>query len=210
MKTITRFAATSAAVLGALLCSSHADAADSTRGPWYVQVSPVGVAYLNTCQSGLLFYQGPVGSSQTGCGPGLAYRVDVEAGYHFNHRGDGFTVGLRQAFYFAGAFTTNVPAAYDQNDYPRGGSGGISQARLGYDIAVPIKDFELTLAPYVVAGATYSFEGRTNPAAALGVGLDVRFFFTKVVYMFLRPGEVGGFILGGVTYQGGAGVGFGF
>lgn len=179
-----------------LLVASEAAADDSKRGAFYVQGSPLGV--------GVAFYPGaeytdPV-SGQTisgGGGASAAYRVDVEAGYHFSGRHDGFALGLRQAFYFSG------------------GSLGSTTVRAGYDIPIALADgkMELTIAPFVHAGIGYAFAGG-DPSFHWGVGADGRLFFLKDLglYAFLRPIEFSMFINSAVVpaISFGAGMGFAF
>lgn len=200
MKTLTRYAVASlTAVSGLLLASSPARAADSTRGPFYVQGAPIGFAtyaVADTC-----YHNSIIGADIcSGGGSFYAYRAAVEFGYHFSGRGDGFVLGVRQSFWLSG------------------GSAGVSQARLGWDIAIPIKDFELTIAPYGVAGIAYGFSGG-SPSFAFGVGVEGKFFFMKPdssakgLYAFAQPVELGGVAAGGLSgfvYTAGAGIGYAF
>lgn len=178
-----------------LLVARDAAADDSKRGAFYVQGSPLGV--------GVAFYPGadytdPV-TGQTvsgGGGASAAYRIDVEAGYHFSGRHDGFALGLRQAFYFSG------------------GSLGSTTIRAGYDIPLAIgENMELTIAPFAHAGIGYAFAGG-DPFFHWGVGADGRLFFLKDLglYAFLRPIEFSMFINSAVipAISFGAGMGFAF
>lgn len=132
----------------------------STRGPFYVQSSPLGVGMMGVCGAFI------------GCATSGAYHLDFEVGMHFSGHHDGPVAGLRQSFYIAG------------------GSAGTTQARLGWDIAIPIKDFELTIAPYGTFGVFYGFSGG-DPAFAFGIGAEGKFFFWKGLYAFFRPFEGG-------------------
>lgn len=189
--------ALSATILAtALLASSAASADDSKRGAFYVQGSPLGV--------GVAFYPGadavdPVTGQTTSLGGGAsaAYRIDVEAGYHFSGRHDGFVLGLRQAFYFGS------------------GSLGSTTVRAGFDIPVAIGEsgMELTIAPFAHLGIGYAFAGG-DPSFHWGVGADGKLFFLKDVglYAFVRPIEFSMFINQAVipALSFGAGMGFAF
>lgn len=141
----------------------------STKGPFYVQATPLGVGLASFCAGG------PFG----GCATGGAYHLDFEVGMHFLGHHDGPVAGLRQAFYIAGA------------------SIGTTQARLGWDIAIPISDFELTIAPYGTFGIGYGFNGG-DPLFAFGIGAEGKFFFWKGLYGFFRPFE-GGALIGNAS-----------
>lgn len=179
-----------------ILVAGSASADDSTRGAFYVQGSPLGV--------GVAFYPGadtvdPVTGQPTSLGGGAsgAYRVDVEGGYHFSGRHDGFVLALRQAFYFSG------------------GSLGSTTARAGWDIPISLADgkMELTIAPYAHVGIGYAFAGG-DPFFHWGVGADGKLFFLKDLglYAFVRPIEFSMFInqavLPAISF--GAGMGFAF
>src|SRR6266487_2543246 len=56
-----------------------------------------------------------------GCGWGGYWKPDIELGFHFTGRHDGFVLGIRHEFYLGGF----------------AGIGGV--LRLGYDIPIPIK-----------------------------------------------------------------------
>lgn len=153
------------------LTTSDALAADSAHGPFYVQGSPLGTT--------IALYPGSsvtVGNVTFSSGGALAfYRVDAEFGYHFSGRADGFVLAIRQAFLLGW------------------GSAGITQARIGWDIAVPIGDeMELTIAPYAHLGAAYPFDGG-KAGFLFGFGADAKLFFSRTfgLYAFLRPIEFG-------------------
>ncbi len=185
---------TTKALLGALVLGSAAatlvsnegtaKAADSTKGPLYIQGAVLGYSY------GLA----------DGLGFG-AYRIDVEFGGHFTGRHDGFVLAGRQVFYLG-----------------FGGSIGATVARIGYDIPIVIKDgkFEVTIAPYGLAGIGYGLCGNCYGAAfTFGAGVEGRFFPMQAngFYAFLRPFELAFFAGQGpilTTISPGAGVGFAF
>ncbi len=192
MKTITRFAVASLTAVSGLLFASSADAADSTRGPWYVQASPIGLATFTIAD---VCTHDPIrGDICTGGGSAITYRATVEFGYHFSGRHDGFVLGLRQSFLLGSAVA------------------GVSQVRAGWDITIPIKDYELTIAPYGVVGVAYLFTG-SSPSFTFGAGVEGKFFFLKGLYAFLQPAELSGLVAGritGLSYQAGAGMGYAF
>ncbi len=149
-----------ATLLGLLFVASRASALpESTRSPFYVQ----GVVASFALQTD---------SRSTGF-----YHADVEFGWHTTMRHDGFVIGIRQGFDVADC------------------SLGETVLRAGYDIALPIHygRFELTVAPYGVVGFDYAFPCGfgvgviTGPR--LGVGVDVKFFFYKGLYLLGRPFE---------------------
>jgi hypothetical protein len=131
-----------------------------------------------------------------------SWRPDVEFGIHFNGRHDGLVLAVRQAFH------VSVDDAGD--------IGAATVVRLGYDIAIPINKYEITIAPYGTIGLGYVF-WRFGPSAGLQTagGVDGKFFIIKGFYAFARPFELGiqcfhdgaGCALAFVT---GAGVGFAF
>jgi hypothetical protein len=188
MNRTLRFLSSSLLAVALVLSVRGARAADSTRAGMYVEGSPVGTGTF------------PLGCVQTqfGCLNNRAegaYRLSAEFGVHFTGRHDGFVLGVRQVFLFGSL------------------SGGISEARVGYDIAIPIKQFEVTIAPYGVAGVAYVFDPGGHAAAALGVGAEGKFFFKDNLYAFLIPFELGGWIgsgYSGVQYQGAVGIGYAF
>jgi hypothetical protein len=153
----------------------------------YVEGSPLGTGTIALgCVDTAI---GCIGGGEVG-----AYRLSAEFGYHFTGRHDGLVLGVRQVFLFGSS------------------SGGITEGRVGWDIALPIKQFEVTIAPYGVAGLAYSFSGG-KPAFAFGVGAEGKFFFKDNLYAFLIPVELGAWVgsgYGGVTYQAGAGIGYAF
>ena len=132
--------AIAAALLAISLAARSASAADSERGPFYIQGQVVGatVAFVD-----------PV--------IGLSFPVELHAGYHFSGRHDGFVAGLSQRFGF--------------------GSGvyGMTLARAGWDIAIPVGRAELTIAPYAFVGAFYPFGGG-DAGAHFGAGGELRIF----------------------------------
>jgi hypothetical protein len=169
-------------VLGTLAVSNNAHALEpSTRGPLYFQGAPLGFGFLVVC--------GGFGV----CGTGGAYHLDLEAGYHFMGHHEGIVAGLRQSFYLSG------------------GSAGTTQARVGWDIAIPLKDgqFEITIAPYTTLGVFYPFGGG-NAGFAFGIGVEGKFFFYEGLYAFLRPFEGGAVISNGSGFLGNFGAGIGY
>jgi hypothetical protein len=187
MKNKLRIALASFVALILVLASTPARAADSTHPGFYVEGSPVGVGTITlACVNTII---GCIGGGTVG-----AYRLSAEFGYHISQRQDGFVVGVRQTFLFGSS------------------SAGITEARLGYDIAIPIKRFELTAAPYGVAGVAYGFNGE-GAAFAFGIGAEAKFFFKDNLYAMLVPLELGGWFgngFNGFVYQAGAGIGYAF
>lgn len=115
-----------------------------------------------------------------GCGfGGCAYtlwRPDIELGFHFTGRHDGFVLGIRHVFYIAGF----------------AGMGGL--LRLGYDIPIPIKGgkYEVTVGPYGFLGAAFYGSGRgTSGGIQTGGGVEGKFFLMKGFYVFGRPLDFG-------------------
>jgi hypothetical protein len=174
-------------VVVTVFATRSASGADSTRPGMYVEGSPLGTG---TIALGCIETQfGCIGGGEIG-----AYRISAEFGYHFTGRHDGLVLGPRQVFLFGSVI------------------GGITEARIGYDIAIPIRQFEVTVAPYGVAGVAYNFSGG-KAAFAFGVGAEGKFFFKDNIYAFLIPVELGAWIgtgYGGVEYQAGAGIGYAF
>lgn len=192
MKTL-RFALLSSVVASSLALASPA-AAESTHGPIYVQTTPLGV--------GLLFYPGttitnPITGTTTSTGGGTlsAYRADVELGFHFTGRHDGFVAAIRQAFYV------------------RDGSVGSTTARLGWDIPIALGDggLELVIAPYAHAGVGYSFSGG-DPLFHFGFGADGKLFFARELglYAVVKPFELGFLVNNGTIPMLSFGVGAGW
>lgn len=153
---------------------------------------------------GPLYVQGAVLGYSYGLNGGLgfgAYRLDVEFGAHFTGRHDGFVLAGRQVFYLG-----------------FGGSIGATVARIGYDIPIVIKDgkFEITIAPYGIAGIGYGLcENCSGAAFNFGFGVDGKFFpmASNGFYAFVRPIEVAFFVGQGPvfsTFTPAAGVGFAF
>lgn len=171
--------------------SASAAHAESAHGPFYVQANPVGV--------GVLFYPGQSANGiSVGGGSLAAYKLDVEFGYHFSGRHDGFVASLRQAFFL------------------RDGSLGTTTARLGWDMALPLGDgeLELVIAPYAHAGVGYAFSGG-DPFFHFGFGANGRMFFSKSLGLFaaVTPIEVDFFVGNGTTLPAlgfDAGAGFAF
>lgn len=129
-----------------LLVPRTASADESKRGPFYVQVQPLGVDV------------GFAGSG--GAGPSSTdafYALGIDAGYHFSGRHDGFVVGLSQRF----SFGPNT--------------AGSTVARVGYDFAFGLDAQELVVAPYAFGGARYVFDGG-DPAGYFGFGVEGRYF----------------------------------
>ncbi len=166
---------------------------ESTRGPFYVQVTPLGYNHWASA---------PGFCGGSGCGGWPGFRPDIEFGIHPSGRHDGIVFALRQSFIFT-AGPDNV--------------GGATALRLGYDIAIPIKSFELVLAPYAAAGIGYAFGGGGTLGFNAGFfGAEAKFFVKKGLYAFLRPFEFGMqcFHTSGTScwlqYVFGVGVGFAF
>jgi hypothetical protein len=179
-------AVASLSVLGTLAVTNEAHALEpSTRGPLYFQSSPLGIGFFGVCANA-----GPFGNV---CSVGGTYHVDLEAGYHFMGHHEGFVAGLRQSFYLSG------------------GSAGTTQARLGWDIAIPLKDgqFEITIAPYTTLGVFYPFGGG-NAGFAFGIGVEGKFFFYEGLYAFFRPFEGGAVISSSSAFLGNFGAGIGY
>jgi hypothetical protein len=149
-----------AAVALGLALPSTAHAADSAKGPFYVQAGVLGYSFRG---GGAAWFGG-------------AYNLDVEFGYHFSGRHDGFVLAARQAFYFSG------------------GALGTTDLRIGYDVALPMKDgkYELTIAPYGLAGVGYALRGGLGTDFHVGAGIEGRFFpmQSNGFYVFARPLEL--------------------
>jgi hypothetical protein len=138
---------------------------------------------------------------QSDIGNGAYWHNDVEFGWHPSGRHDGFVIGVRQGFDIGNC------------------SVGETVARIGYDIALPLKNgrFELTIAPYGVAGINYvfpcGFGGSTEAGFRFGGGVEVKFFLYKGLYLLARPVETTGeqFIdAGRVFFHFTTGIGIGF
>jgi hypothetical protein len=184
---IARVAAVAAAFV--LIGAPEARAGDSAHPGMYVEASPVGGGTVSFgCVDTII---GCIGGASYG-----GYRVSAEFGYHLTGRHDGLVVGVRQNFLFFSP-----------------GTQGITEARVGYDIPIPISKYELTIAPYGVAGVSYIFSSGSHAAFAFGVGAEGKFFFKDNLYAFAIPFELGGNIgtgYNGVVWQGGAGIGYAF
>lgn len=161
---------------------STAHAADSAKGPFYVQAGVLGFSFRG-------------GGAQW---IGGAYKLDVEFGYHFSGRHDGFVLAGRQSFYMGG------------------GALGTTDLRIGYDIPIPLKDgkYELTIAPYGLVGVGYALRGGLGTDLHLGAGVEGRFFpmQSNGFYVFARPVELTFFVgsLSFWTISPSAGVGIAF
>jgi hypothetical protein len=187
MNTTFRLLVASLVALFVLVEGSPARAADSTHPGFYVEGSPIGVGTVTLAC--VQTFRGCIGGGTVG-----AYRLSAEFGYHFTQRQDGFVLGVRQLFLFGSS------------------SSGATEARLGWDIAIPIKHFELTAAPYGVAGVAYGFNGE-GAAFAFGFGAEGKFFFKDDLYALLIPLELGAWVgngFSGFVYQAGAGIGYAF
>ena len=167
--------------------AASADLAESTRGPLYVQGAfPLALGY---------------GHAFTGAGSaGFSnWKPDMEFGAHFTGRHDGFVLGLRQEFHIM-----ELPNA----------AGATTVVKLGYDIPIPVSDFEITIGPYGTFGVNYIFDGPHAGIHATG-GIDGKFFFYEGLYAFARPFEMGFQCLHDVGncalwMEFGAGIGFAF
>jgi hypothetical protein len=183
MKNLRKLAWCSGAALAlALSLPSTAHAAESAKGPFYVQAGVLGYSFRG---GGNLWFAG-------------AYKLDIEFGYHFSGRHDGFVLAGRQSFYIAGA------------------SAGASDLRIGYDIPIPLKDgkYELTIAPYGLVGIGYSLRSVMGTDFHAGAGIEVRFFpmESNGFNIFARPIEAT-FFVGTIhfwTLSPSVGVGFAF
>jgi hypothetical protein len=108
------------------------------------------------------------------CNWGGYWKPDIELGFHFTGRHDGFVLGIRHSFYLGGFAGMGIAA------------------RIGYDIPIPLKGgkYELTIGPYgYVGGAFYG-----NPAEGAfqtGGGVEGKFFIIKGFYAFARPLDFG-------------------
>lgn len=99
-------------------------------------------------------------SVATAFGSAGAFPLEFHAGYHLSGRHDGIVIGGTQKFLLGSA------------------SAGATLLRAGYDIAIPIKDYELVISPYAVGGIYYGFSGG-GAYAMVGPGVEGRFFFMK-------------------------------
>jgi len=163
-----------AGVCAALLASAMALAPraasamdDSTQGPLYVQ-GGLGISYWDFPRA--TFFGIPFSYSWTGFDP------QVEVGYHFSGRHDGFVLAVRQAF--------SVTAI-------QGFAAGITSLRGGWDLAFKAGSMEINVDPFATFGVGYIFDGPHAGIEATG-GLDVKLFFgPKGLFAFARPGELG-------------------
>jgi hypothetical protein len=188
MNTTLRLALPSLAFLFVALFVSPARATDSTHPGLYVEGAPIGVGTVTlACETvrGFCVGGGTIGE----------YRLSAEFGYHFSQRHDGMVLGGRQVFLLGSQ------------------AQGVTEGRVGYDIAIPIKRFELTAAPYGTAGIAYGIGGVGGVAFAFGFGGEAKFFFKENFYAMLIPLELGGWFgntFNGFVYQAAAGVGYAF
>ncbi len=159
-----------AAIFGAALVTFVAASAladDSEQGPLYIQ-GGVGVSYWDFPR--VEFFGFFTGYSWTGFNP------QIEAGYHFSGRHDGFVLGLRQAFIVTGL---------------QGNAAGLTALRGGWDIAMKVSSFELNIDPFATIGIGYIFDGPHAGITATG-GIDAKIFFGATgIYAFARPAELG-------------------
>ena len=170
------------------LTTAPAHAAESTRGPLYVEVS----AGWGTIAYGCITT--PTGACAAVDTQG-APRLSAEIGYHLNGRHEGPFVAARQTF-----LQWYIVA-------------NLSQAKVGWDFAFPAHGLELTVSPYAAAGLGYEDQGR--PAMfAFGIGVEGKFFFWRGLYGYLVPLEVGAWLArrdpSWAQYQTGTGIGFAF
>jgi hypothetical protein len=147
--------------------SAHAELVSSRHKPFYVEGAfPLGVGGY-----------GGYACGRFGCGFGWQWRPDVEIGFHFTGRHDGFVLGIRTPFYVGDGY---------------GGMGVL--ARIGYDIPIPLKGgkYELTIGPYGYAGFAFIAPNRGISAGLqTGGGAEVKFFVLKGFYVFGRPLDFG-------------------
>ncbi|MBK8215167.1 MAG: hypothetical protein IPK71_15615 [Myxococcales bacterium] len=106
---------------------------------------------------------------------GTAFPMEFSGGYHINGSHEGFVIGGAQKFFF------------------RTGFAAATVLRMGYDIAIPIKEMELTIAPYGYGGPAY---GDIDLRAHFGFGVEGRFFPLvegpgKGFFAVARPFEIG-------------------
>lgn len=156
-----------AAVAASLFVSSAASALEpsSRDKPFYIEGAvPIG------------FDGGGFGNCGRfgGCFGGH-WKPDLEIGFHFTGRHDGFVLGFRHLFYVGGA------------------SGMGALLRIGYDIPIPLKGgkYEITIGPYGYVGASFFSAGSTEGAFQTGGGVEGKFFILKGFYVFARPLDFG-------------------
>jgi hypothetical protein len=167
---VTRAGVCAAAIAFALAIAPRvASATDSTAGPLYVQ-GGLGVSFWDFPR--LQFGPFTTAYSWTGFDP------QVEVGYHFSGRHDGFVLALRQAFIITAL------------NFGTGNAAGLTSLRGGYDLAFKAGSMEINVDPFATFGVGYIFDGAHAGIEATG-GLDIKLFFTKGVYAFARPGELG-------------------
>lgn len=119
-------------------------------------------------------------------GGGSGFPLEVSGGYHLGGTHEGFVIGGAQKFLFGSL----------------GGAAFATVLRVGYDIAIPIKDFELTIAPYGFGGIAYGDGWGGDVHAHFGFGAEGRFFplsegAGKGFFAVARPLEVGFVPIGG-------------
>lgn len=110
---------------------------------------------------------------------GTGFPMEFSGGYHINGAHEGFVIGGAQKFLFGTG----------------GGVGLATVLRMGYDIAIPIKEMELTIAPYGFGGPAYG-DGWGGVRAHFGFGVEGRFFpltegAGKGFFAVARPFELG-------------------
>jgi hypothetical protein len=158
---------------------------DSTRRPFYVQSNVASFSYW------------PVLFQNQGY-----WHPDVEFGFHFSGRHDGFVLGVRQAF------------DVGRDIY----SMGETLLRVGWDFALPFRNgrFELTLAPFATLGVNYVFQN-LHAGFHTSLGFDAKLFFFQGLYVLVRPVELGlgefvdlGPFAQNVYFNYSAGIGLGF
>lgn len=132
-------------------------------------------------------------------GSGLAYPLEISGGYHINGAHEGLVLGGAQKLIFSG------------------GMIAATVVRVGFDLAIPVQEMDLVVAPYGYGGVAYGAPVG-GVLAHFGFGAEGRFFPIKRgpgkgFFAVARPFEVG-FIpaIGGtlVFYTFSAGAGFAF
>ena len=193
-----------AGVCAALLASAialaprGASADESSQPPIYVQ-GGLGISFWDFPH--IQVFGVNTSYSWTGFDP------QVEFGYHFSGRHDGFVLAVRQAF--------SITAI-------QGAAAGITSLRAGYDLVFKTGSLEVNVDPFATFGVGYVFDGLApalgGPSAGIGAtgGLDLKIFFgPKGLFAFARPGELGfqcfhDYGLCAFSYSAEAGAGFAF
>ncbi len=168
-----------------------------------VVLRPTPAHALESSTRGPFYVQGIVaGIAFQDRGFGAWFHQDVEFGYHTTGRHDGFVIGVRQGFDLGNC------------------SVGETVARLGFDFAIPFSGgkYEMTVAPYGVAGLNYFFPcggGTTEAGVRFGGGIELKIFVYKGLYVLVRPAETTGaeYVDAGRVFfhfDSGAGLGFAF